>query len=226
MKAFLFAAGLGTRLGQLTVDKPKPLVEAAGRPLITYALEMLKAADVTDIMCNIHYKPQAIRSFFEANKNFNLNINFSYEEQILGTGGGLKLCEKFFAGDNFYIINSDIVSDLSLRALADKAAAVKTSSCIAVYSSPPSSATVSVKGELAVDFKNVLASGIKPTFDYMGAAFVSPEIFDYLIPKFSSIVYTGFTSLAAKEDLAFYEHKGLWIDAGTPQSLEKAREML
>ena len=223
MKAFLLAAGYGTRLSALTKDCPKPLVRTGGVPLICYALALLKEAGVTSIICNLHYLPDQITDFFARNKNFGFEIAYSFEKELLGTGGGLKACENFFAGEKFFMINSDIVTDLNLRSL-EKDFQIH-GACLALHSVPANEATVSVSGNSIVDFKNALESNIVATYDYMGAALLSSDIFKFLENGFSSVVYTGFTSLIQRSSLGFYKHNGLWLDAGTEESLQMANEL-
>ncbi len=251
MKAFLLAAGYGTRLGQLTADRPKPLVEAGGRPLVCYALDLLRRAGVTDIMCNVHYLPEQITGFFRRNENFGFNVCFSFEEEILGTGGGLKKCESFFKDEPFFLINSDIVSDIDLMQLARTADCLSADGCAALYPSVrpvvsvrrmscqgraglPEETSPSLSGKpgslpccaaeygLIADFKNFLSTGIKPEYDYTGAVYLTPSIFKYLVPEFSSVVYTGFTGLIQNSSFAYVLHSGKWTDAGTPENLIKA----
>lgn len=207
-----------------TKEQPKPLVNVGGLPMICYALALLKQAGVTSIICNLHYFPQQIIDFFKRNNNFGFEITYSVEESLLGTGGGLKACRTFFTDEKFFLLNSDIITDLRLEQLGESFAVHGAS--IALYSVQETEATVSAVGDEVVDFKNVLRSVILPRYDYMGAALLSPEIFEFLEDGFSSIVYTGFTSLIQKRSLGFYEHNGLWIDAGTVDSLHKANELL
>ena len=221
LKAFLLAAGYGSRLGSISLAQPKPLVKAAGIPLICYPLAMLKAAGVDEIVCNLHYLGDQIVSFFEKNNNFGFKISFSFEDEILGTGGGLKRCRDILANEGFFLINSDIITDLDLSSLID---VFHGASRLALF--PSKHPTVSVKDGMVADFKNALESGIAPSLDYMGAAFLLPEIFDFLEDSFSSVVYTGYTSLVSMGRLGFYEHGGFWIDAGTAASLEEAENIL
>lgn len=89
MKAFLFSAGLGTRLKPYTDDRPKALVEVGGIPLVEIALGKLKEAGVTDVMVNVHHFADMLESFLKS-KDFGLNVYFSDERKhLLDTGGGL-----------------------------------------------------------------------------------------------------------------------------------------
>src|SRR5687767_10021902 len=98
MRAMVFAAGIGSRMGELTRGKPKSLVEVAGVPLLQRVLERLKKAGVTDVAINLHHYPEQIRSFLGSQDHFGLSIKFSYEEQLLDTGGGLHNVRDFFDG--------------------------------------------------------------------------------------------------------------------------------
>ena len=97
MKAFLLAAGYGERLKHLTEEIPKPLIPVLNVASIEFSIMLIKESGITDVMCNLHHKYRDIIAFFEKKDFFGLNIRFSIENEILGTGGGLKKCESFFA---------------------------------------------------------------------------------------------------------------------------------
>jgi len=225
MKAFLLAAGFGERLRPLTERIPKPLIEVAGIPSICYALFILKRSGVTDIVCNIHYLGDRVVEFFADHDNFGFNVAFSKEDEILGTGGGLKKVEEFL-DDDFVLINSDILIDLDLTAAIEHYREEKLPGLIIVKEVPRGEATVSVDGSHVIDFKNSMKSGIAPQYDYTGAAVLSPAIFPFLETGFSSVVYTGYTGLIADKGLSHFVHHGTWIDIGTPESLDIAAELL
>lgn len=214
MKAFIMAAGYGERLRPLTLDVPKPLLQVGGVPCICYSLACLKAAGITDIVCNLHYLHNEIRSFFAENNNFGFNITFSYEEELRGTGGGLMKVAGEFDSD-FVLINSDIVTDIDLESMISHHKQMGSPGTIAVYDRGRDMATVSIHREQVRDFKNALGTGIQPVYDFMGAAVLNTEIFPYLEKGFSSVVYTGLTGLIEHKSLAWYQHQGLWEDIGT-----------
>ncbi len=226
MKAFLLAAGFGERLRPLTNTMPKPLIPVAGIPSICYALCILKSCGIETVVCNVHYLREKVIDFIRRHENFGLEIIFSEEEEILGTGGGLKYAENFLNDDDFVLINSDIAFDLDLENVIENFYQLKTPGLVVVTESSPDAATVSVAEGRIVDFKGALGSGEPALFDYTGAAVLSPEIFNYLIPEFSSVVYTGYTGLITNSFLSGYHHRGPWIDVGTPESLENARIIL
>ena len=91
MKAMIFAAGLGTRLKPLTDNIPKALVPLAGKTLLQWQIEKLKAAGITDIVVNVHHFPDLIINYLQEHDNFGCNIQVSDErEMLLETGGGLR----------------------------------------------------------------------------------------------------------------------------------------
>jgi len=119
MKAMILAAGLGTRLRPLTDDRPKALVEVAGRTLLEITLEGLKSAGVREAIVNVHHFADKIVEYLAAKNNFGMQVAVSREEELLDTGGGLKKAAWFFAGDHepFFLHNVDVISNIDLPAM-------------------------------------------------------------------------------------------------------------
>lgn len=117
--AFVFAAGLGTRLKPLTDSMPKALVVYDGSPLLERLLLKLKSSGYTRVVINVHHFADMIEDFVHKNNGFGLEVLFSDERGLLrDTGGGIYHARKQIAADNadstFLIHNVDIVSDLNL----------------------------------------------------------------------------------------------------------------
>src|ERR1700730_1685839 len=100
MKAMILAAGLGTRLRPLTDNRPKALVEVAGRTLLEITLSRLHAFGVRDVIINVHHFADMSVEYLNANQNFGMHIEVSREEILLDTGGGLKKAAYFFLEDH------------------------------------------------------------------------------------------------------------------------------
>ncbi len=101
----LFAAGFGTRMGALTANRPKPLIEVAGKPLIDHALALAETAGITKIVVNLHYLGDQIATHLQ-----NHDILLSWErDQILETGGGLKAALPLLGDDPVLTLNTDAV---------------------------------------------------------------------------------------------------------------------
>lgn len=222
VKAFLFAAGFGTRLGQLTREVPKPLVKVAGIPLVCYTLAALKQAGIEELVINLHYRGGQVKDFFHQYNNFGFKVTWSEEEEILGTGGGVMKCRSMLEDAPFLVMNSDVITDFFPGKLVE-ASDDEQVTTIVVTGNPGPGPTVSLDGDRVVDFRGVLKSGVKATCDYTGVALVFPDIFSYLEEGFSSIVYTGYTGLIQHgAGVRALTHDGLWMDAGTPEDLEHA----
>ncbi len=119
MKAMILAAGIGTRLRPITLEKPKCLVEVQGVPLLEHTIRYLKYFGVNEIVINVHHFADQIEQFIRDKNSFGIHIAFSDErEALLDTGGGL-LNARWFLDDKkpFFLIASDVITDLDLSAL-------------------------------------------------------------------------------------------------------------
>ena len=106
--AMVLAAGLGTRMEHLTKDRPKPLVEVAGKTLIDHVIDALEAAGVDDVVVNAHYKAEMLVDHL--GKRISPPITISDERaQLLDTGGGVKNALEHFDNKPFFTYNSDFI---------------------------------------------------------------------------------------------------------------------
>ena len=121
MKAMILAAGLGTRLRPLTDNRPKALVELAGRALLEITLTRLRTVGITEVIINVHHFADQVIAYLKSNKNFGMRIEISREEVLLDTGGGLKKAAWFFLENSarldepFLLHNVDVISAIDLR---------------------------------------------------------------------------------------------------------------
>ena len=224
MKAFILAAGFGTRLRPLTDHIPKPLIPILNIPSLFYTFFLLKQAGITEIICNIHHHAIAIRRFIESSDLPGLTITFSEEPVILGTGGGLKKCETLLGNEEFLLVNSDIITDIDFRALIRHHHQSGRPGTLALYETPEAAAIgyIGVENGLVKDFRNNRHTGLVSSYIYTGTAVLNPKIFHFLKQEFSGIVDTGFTGLIDNGGLSYYLHKGLWGDIGSMQSYWQA----
>jgi NDP-sugar pyrophosphorylase family protein len=121
MKAMILAAGLGTRLRPLTDNRPKALVEVAGRTMLEITLARLRSFDIREVIINVHHFADQILDYLKANNNFGMRIEVSREDVLLDTGGGLKKAAWFFLeGPNaldspFVLHNVDVISTIDVH---------------------------------------------------------------------------------------------------------------
>ena len=119
MKAMILAAGLGTRLRPLTETIPKPLLPVGGMPLIVWNLLLLRAAGIRDVIINLHYLGGMLEGELGDGADLDMQISYSREPELLGTGGALKAVESFFEGEPFLVMNGDTLIDLEISTLVD-----------------------------------------------------------------------------------------------------------
>ena len=114
MKAMILAAGLGTRLRPLTATTPKPLLPVGDTPLIVWNLLLLRQYGIHEVIINLHYLGHMIQQALGDGSRWDMQLTYSHEPVILGTGGGLKAAESFFAGEDFLVLNGDTLIELDL----------------------------------------------------------------------------------------------------------------
>lgn len=122
MRAMILAAGLGTRLRPLTDDRPKALVEVAGRTLLEITLSRLRRFGVTEVIVNVHHFAGQVADYLKANRDFGMRIELSREDVLLDTGGGLKQAAWFFLersdDEPFILHNVDVLTTFDVQELA------------------------------------------------------------------------------------------------------------
>ena len=106
MKAIIMAGGEGSRLRPLTCDCPKPMMRLMDKPVMQYALELLRAHGITEIAATLGYLPDAISDYFGDGSDFGVNIEYFIEKTPMGTAGGVKQAERFL-NETFIVLSGD-----------------------------------------------------------------------------------------------------------------------
>jgi mannose-1-phosphate guanylyltransferase len=106
----VLAAGLGTRLRPLTNEITKPMVPVLDRPVMAHILDLLDRHGFGQVIANLHYFPDSIEQYFGE------RLSYRYEEELLGTAGGVRACADFFGDEAFLIISGDALTDIDLGA--------------------------------------------------------------------------------------------------------------
>jgi mannose-1-phosphate guanylyltransferase len=226
MKAMILAAGFGTRLRPVTYTLPKPIVPLCGRPLIAWAVESLLAFGIRDFIVNLHHLPEPIERFLPAQFP-DARFEFSFEPEILGTGGGVRKVRSLLEHDDeFLLVNGDTIQFPpyeALRATRNDALAALT------LRHPPQGDRFT-----PVYFDDGRITGFgkgrgEPLM-FSGTHLIANRIFDYLPNKdFSGIVDEVYQPLidSGRETIAGVVDDGLWFDIGTPQRyMSASRTML
>ena len=246
MNAFIFAAGLGTRLKPLTDTMPKALVPVGGKPLLAHVIEKLKAAGCKKIVINIHHFGDMIIDYVKSQNNFGVEILFSDERQmLLETGGAIKHAVDLLGDEPFLIHNVDILSNVDLKALiaahskADSAATLlvsKRNSTRALLFSPEGNLTAwtnKTTGEVKSPYENIKIASLGSVtgleeFAFSGIHIFSPRLFKYFgayPEKFSIIDF--YLNTCKDENIKAYTQEGLQLlDVGKLDSLERAEKFI
>ena len=114
MKAMVLAAGLGTRLKPITFEIPKPMVPVLDRPVMAHILGLLRRQGFDQVIANLHYFPDTIRDYFGD------AVEYRYEEELLGTAGGVRNVAGFFGDELVVVVSGDALTDVDLNALVER----------------------------------------------------------------------------------------------------------
>ena len=235
MKAMILAAGFGTRLFPLTIDRTKPAIPFLGKPLVGYVAEYLAGFGFRDIIVNLHHQPDSVIDALGDGSEFGVHIDYTREEpNILGTAGALDNARHLLENDTFLIVNGKIVTDIDL------AAAFKThrdSGAIATMVLKPNSklekfTVVEESGGFVTGFGNypeTLTPQIENPLMFTGIHILEPRAFDY-IPRgvYSDIVPTFYAPALQKgEKIAAYVTDANWFELSTiPRYLDISLAMM
>ncbi|HKY23990.1 MAG TPA: sugar phosphate nucleotidyltransferase [Gaiella sp.] len=118
MKAIVMAGGEGTRLRPLTSNQPKPMVPIVGKPCMEHILDLLRRHGLTQVIVTLAFMPQAIRAYFGDGESLSMEIDYSVEEQPLGTAGSVRLAHGRLA-ETFLVISGDALCDVNLDGLLE-----------------------------------------------------------------------------------------------------------
>ena len=240
MNAFIFAAGLGTRLKPLTDTMPKALVPVGGKPLLAHVIEKLKAAGCKKIVINIHHFGDMIIDYVKSQNNFGVEILFSDERQmLLETGGAIKHAVDLLGDEPFLIHNVDILSNVDLKALiaahnesgsaATLLVSKRNSSRALLFNAEGNLTAWTNKntGEVKTPYENVEIARLEE-FAFSGIHIFSPRLFKYFgayPEKFSIIDF--YLNTCKDEKIKAYTQEGLQLlDVGKLDSLERAEKFV
>lgn len=216
-KAIVLAAGLGTRLRPLTCTTPKPLLPVWGEPMLARIVATLREWGATDITVNCHYLHEQVEAWCAEN-----GCRASYEPEILGTGGVLNPLREWIGGDDFYLVNGDIVFEGAGRPLAFAKGEAADDSvlgrCLMTEHDGPR--TIEADPDSNVTCWKSPDPGYPGTFTYCGVALLKAKVLDYVEPSgFSTIVQAYERAMMEGRFMRGVQPRDLqWTDAGTIQS--------
>jgi NDP-sugar pyrophosphorylase family protein len=238
MKAMILAAGLGTRLRPFTENRPKALVEIAGRTMLEITLTRLRTFGIREVIVNVHHFADMIIEYLKTNGNFGMHIEVSREEVLLDTGGGLKKAAWFFLEDSssleqpFILHNVDVLSTIDLRRMAQFHIEHQALATLAVQSREASRYLLfdeqfRLCGRRAG--RDHKAEIVRPSQQVQALAFsgihvISPRLFAMMTGEDVFSIITCYLQVAAYEQkiIAFRADECYWRDLGRPDNLMQA----
>jgi NDP-sugar pyrophosphorylase family protein len=222
MKGFVLAAGFGQRLRPITETIPKPLLPVGNVPLIAFALKLMAKAGITEVIVNLHHLGKAIKEALGDGEAFGVKITWSEEEEILGTGGGLKKMHEALERETFVVINSDTIIDLDLKAAISMHRRKKALATLVLRADPRQEEFGQIEVDERGRIRRILGQGaagggVKP-YMFAGVHVVEPRLLEYIPPDVNTCVmrYAYTKALGNNEHLHSVVATGYWNDAGTP----------
>jgi NDP-sugar pyrophosphorylase family protein len=234
----VLAAGLGTRLRPLTDNRPKALVEVAGKTLLEITLSRLRSFGVRDVIINVHHFADMIVDSLKANDNFGMHIEVSREDVLLETGGGLKKAAPFFlrdaarADEPFILHNVDVISTIDLRRMVDFHVDQRALATLMVQDRKASryllfDEQLVLCGRRSEPNPNpalVRSSPQPQALAFSGIHIISPRLLPMMTEDGAFSIIASYLRLAAQGQriLAFRADEYFWRDLGSPESVLQA----
>ena len=231
----ILAAGLGTRLRPLTDDRPKALVEVAGRTLLEITLSRLRTFGVRQVIINVHHFADMVVDYLKRNDDFGMRIEISREENLLDTGGGLKKAAHFFLDNSsrldepFILHNVDVISTIDLGRMAEFHAEHQALATLAVQERETSryllfDEQLRLCGRRAGREQNaelIRSSPQLKALAFSGVHIISSRLLSMMIEEGAFSIITSYLRLASQGEniLAFRADSYYWRDLGRPENV-------
>jgi NDP-sugar pyrophosphorylase family protein len=232
MRAMILAAGYGTRLWPLTIDRTKPAIPFMGRPLIGYVAEYLAGYGFDDIVVNLHHQPESVRAALGDGSRFGVRFHYVEEPVILGTSGAIGNARRLLDGDHFVVINGKLATDIDLREALDTHRRTRALATLVLRPNPARErySTVNVIDGLVKGFGDHPApesdkAGSAPgaaqktevPLMFTGIQILDPGVFDFIPPGvFSHSVTDVYVPAIERGDrVAAHVAHGSWYELST-----------
>lgn len=225
-EAIILAGGFGTRLQTVVADKPKPMALVNDKPFLHYIFDYLKHYQIKKVILSVGYKAEIIQDYFKFRYN-GIQIDYAYEKEPLGTGGGIRLAMEKCKEKEIFVLNGDSFFDLDLNAFyhfhnnhhADVTLAVRSIENTARYG------TIELNGDHCIRSFKEKDGQPKPGFISAGIYVLDHDLYIQHTPahKNFSIEKNFFEPHVEKFNLYGYVAKGYFIDIGIPEDYARAQ---
>jgi len=239
MKAFLLAAGLGTRLKPFTDKHPKALAEVNGKSLLEWNIRRLQTFGINDVVINVHHFADQIENTLAINKGFGSRYEISDERSaVLETGGGLLHAAQLLQEDRTCLVmNVDILSNINLHKLIEQHQQSNALATLAVQQRPSSRYFLFNQeqrlcgwehrdtGEVKIPKEGLQKSDLRP-LAFSGIQVIQTQLMDLIQLRGKFSLVAAYLSLCATEKIMAWNHTGdLLLDVGKPESLQRAAQL-
>lgn len=222
MNVFLLCAGYGTRLTPITKYIPKPLVPLLNTEMLNYNIFLFNKLGFKDFVVNVHHLKEI---FFGFKPLFDVNINYSLEDTILGTAGGIKNAELLFKKDEpIIIMNGDIYYNINVKKVIDYYKSLNNPLALMVLQEDESGNVTSNREYISSlrEQKSDFYKNEDKKYKFTGLHIISYEMLKYLENEYSCIIEKYIELLNTKRIYSYIDNeKNYWSDIGTPESLLK-----
>ncbi len=217
MIAMILAAGLGQRMMPLTKNTPKPLIEVKGIKLIEHSINALKKAEITDIVINISYLGEQIKSYLGNGKKFGVSITYSDEsEGALETAGGIIKALPSLGDKPFIVINSDVLCEYDLSKLK---LPIGSLAHLVLVDNPKHNPN----GDFSLANEHQIINSTTKSYTFSGIGIYHPNLFKtHKNTKGKLPLYPILKEAIINVQLSGEYFDGIWQDVGTPERLELA----
>lgn len=233
----IFAAGLGTRLQPLTLERPKALVETGGKPLLAFALEQMKRFGIREVVVNVHHFAEQITDFLQAHTPEGLHVLISDErELLLDTGGGLRKAAPLLKeAEHILLWNVDVIADIDFQAFAKCHRERGGLATLAVSRRNSSRQLLFTPEGRLGGWKNLRtgeeircsqADALQP-LAFSGIHLVRSELLNLLPDESVFSIIKAYLSLCGQHPIHAFEHPPQnWVDAGKIADLPRAAALM
>ncbi len=212
----ILAAGRGERMGDITTNNPKPLIRVRGKPLIEWHLEKLSATGFKNIVINVCYLPDIIKEFVGDGSRWQLNVNYSEENPVLETAGGIKNALPLLGDEPFVVINADIFSNFDYAKLRLINLNNSSDGYLILVGNPEHNQA----GDFGLLENNCLVLNSEILYTFSGIAVYHPRFFNEIEAGVKMQLLPLLNSSISNSLIKGELFKGIWSDIGTPERLE------
>jgi MurNAc alpha-1-phosphate uridylyltransferase len=216
----ILAAGRGERMRPLTLVRPKPLLEAGGAPLIVHHLRALQAAGFEDVVVNLSWLGDQVRTSLGDGSRYGVRLHYSDEgPEPLETGGGIFRALPLLGAGPFLVLNGDVWTDIDWSRMRDRLAPHDLGHLVLVPNPVHNE-----KGDFVLEGGRIVESaGERHTFSGVGV--YRAELFEGCsdgVFKLAPLLRAAARASRVSGEL----HSGAWLDIGTPERLAHLDELL